>query len=768
MKLNSKARTLKNLKISGAIIPKLKIFKSRYFNTNEHLVVKDIVKNFKSKIAIRSSAQDEDQPNKSNAGKFLSYLNVDVKNYEEVRSKIKDIIRSYKKNKNTHDFFVQDMVTNIKMSGVLLTRNLENYTKCININYSMGDDSTAVTSGKKNTKNLIYFENPKYKINDKFKKLLHVVKNIKKITNESDIDIEFAIDKKNKIYILQVRKLIVPSKFKGKNLDTSYLYTNLGKKITKLQKRHYGLNGTTTYFGVMPDWNPAEIIGIKPKPLALSLYRELVTDHVWSEHRKKYGYQDLSQFHLMTTFYGTPYIDIRIDFNSWLPKNLPKKLSEKIINFYLKSFQSKQYLHDKVEFEILLTCYSLNSEKKINERFKDLLTSSEKKKLLSCLKTINVNALAQIKNDFDLIDELIKRQNLVSKSSLYFIDKIYWLLEDCKKFGTLPFAGLARCAFISTEILDSFVKENIFTEENKLKFLASIKTITSELNEDLMKNKKKFIDKYGHLRPGTYEITSPNYKNNFKNYFGNFSKPARRNIKINEYKFSDKQIKKINIFIKRSKIYKNFNELIFFIKNSIKYREYSKFIFSKNIDLIFENLENFGKKFNIKKDDLSYLNINKFLDLYFNLSNFKSIESLKNNIQENKAEYFKNQDINLPDVITSEKDLFVQNRKKPKINFISNKTIVAKIIEYKKIKIKSKMDGIICIENADPGYDFLFSKNIKGLITKYGGQNSHMAIRCAELNLPALIGVGEETYNKIKKNKSIKIDCVLKKIELIN
>ena len=70
MKLNSKARTLKNLKISGAIIPKLRIFKSRYFNTNERLVVKDIVKNFKSKIAIRSSAQDEDQPNKSNAGKF--------------------------------------------------------------------------------------------------------------------------------------------------------------------------------------------------------------------------------------------------------------------------------------------------------------------------------------------------------------------------------------------------------------------------------------------------------------------------------------------------------------------------------------------------------------------------------------------------------------------------------------------------------------------------------------------------------------------------
>ena len=31
-------------------------------------------------------------------------------------------------------------------------------------------------------------------------------------------------------------------------------------------------------------------------------------------------------------------------------------------------------------------------------------------------------------------------------------------------------------------------------------------------------------------------------------------------------------------------------------------------------------------------------------------------------------------------------------------------------------------------------------KKIKGLITKYGGVNSHMAIRCAELSVPAAIG----------------------------
>ena len=42
-----------------------------------------------------------------------------------------------------------------------------------------------------------------------------------------------------------------------------------------------------------------------------------------------------------------------------------------------------------------------------------------------------------------------------------------------------------------------------------------------------------------------------------------------------------------------------------------------------------------------------------------------------------------------------------------------------------------------------------------------------MAIRCAELNLPALIGVGEENYTRIVNSKFIKIDCIQNKIELI-
>ena len=49
----------------------------------------------------------------------------------------------------------------------------------------------------------------------------------------------------------------------------------------------------------MSDWNPAEMLGTKPKPLAISLYSELITNSIWSKQRSNYGYRDVSPNPLM-------------------------------------------------------------------------------------------------------------------------------------------------------------------------------------------------------------------------------------------------------------------------------------------------------------------------------------------------------------------------------------------------------------------------------------------------------------------------------------
>ena len=70
------------------------------------------------------------------------------------------------------------------------------------------------------------------------------------------------------------------------------------------------------------------MIGKKPSQLALSLYSELITNTVWAEQRFNYGYKNVIPNKLMLNFAGTPYIDLRVDLNSFLPfdldKNFPK------------------------------------------------------------------------------------------------------------------------------------------------------------------------------------------------------------------------------------------------------------------------------------------------------------------------------------------------------------------------------------------------------------------------------------------------------------
>ena len=94
-------------------------------------------------------------------------------------------------------------------------------------------------------------------------------------------------------------------------------------------------------------------------------------------------------------------------------------------------------------------------------------------------------------------------------------------------------------------------------------------------------------------------------------------------------------------------------------------------------------------------------------------------------------------------------------------NFVTSKRVEGRTVvllpnQQYFASIKGK---VVCIENADPGYDWIFTKGISGLITKFGGANSHMAIRCGELGIPAAIGCGEELFSRLSKGGAVILDC---------
>ncbi len=762
----SKGQTLVSLKKKQINIPLTLLISVDNFlkRTDKHL--NQISKKFKNKkIAVRSSSNNEDNLKTSNAGKFKTYLNIDPNNSVEVLSKIWGVIKSYKQQSNQNEVIIQEMVEHVKISGVYTTIDIHNYLPLININYDESSDTTSVTSGKNNSKTLFIFEEKikKSKIK-KFSSLINVVNKIKKISKNNILDIEFAIDKYNKVFILQARPVVIP---KNKKIISRKTYLNLmlklEKKISKLQEKNYDLLGNTNCFGVMPDWNPAEIIGTKPKPLSLSLYKELITDHIWSKNRSIYGFKSLEAHHLMTVFYGTPFIDVRVDFNSWLPESLNKKTSNKLINFYLKKLKKNKYLHDKVEFEILFTCFTLSTEDKLKKELK----SFNKKEIIEIKKSlIEINRIAFFNSEKELVKlkKLKLQQSKLESSNIYSLNKIYYLIEDCKKYGTLPFAGLARCGFIAIDLLNSFVEKKILTQEEKNKFLNTIDGIATNINKDNSnKTKSNFLKKYGHLRPNTYDITSLNYREGYSRYFDNTDK--KKLHKKQTFIFSKLQVSKISRFLRNNKLNINFEKLIKFIKSSIYNREYAKFVFTKSIDLIFENLIIFGKKHGINRNDLAYIDIHTILDFHYSLDNSSIVSEIKDKIKRNKKTYFDNSLIQLPETITSTNDLYYNYKSIDIGNFITQKKIHAKPFFLKKnLDLKLIKGKIIFIENADPGYDFLFSKKILGLVTKYGGQNSHMSIRAAELSLPACIGLGEAKFNQLKNQKMITLDCLNKLI----
>jgi phosphohistidine swiveling domain-containing protein len=767
--ISTKAGTLKNLAgfLRSASIPKIYCFTVARWNLEKEVILNEIEEFFfGAAVAVRSSSLNEDGEAASNAGCFESVLNVDSQNEKELNEAVIRVIESYVKKNCINDcdeVLVQEMVKDIIMSGVIFSCDPENLTPYFIVNYVESCDTTEITSGKSGDDEVfIHYRYSPYEVKDlRLKKLIDFTKELIEIIGSDHLDIEFAVDCSDNIYLLQVRNIVINNKRDLSFLDISAILKKLQKKIVKMQSENYNLLGNTTAFGVMPDWNPAEIIGVKPNSLALSLYQELITDYVWANHRKSYGFRDLKSSPLLTSFFGIPFVDIRIDFNSWIPANLDLEISRKLVNYYIKKFIDNKHLHDKVEFHIIFSCYVANIDDRINNLLNKGFSCEEIKKIKRSLIDVTNCAVYKVRENMDLIEILQKKQIEVSKSdNMYIIDKIYWLVNDCKRYGTYPFAGIARGAFIAVDMLNSFVDMKIMTFGDKEKFIRSLKTISHEFKSDCKKMKKEeFLEKYGHLRPSTYDITSLNYKEGYELYFNDDNIRSSCTAENEEYEFSDKQKEVIGLFLKDAGLGFNVDELIDFIRNSIIQREYSKFIFTKSVNDILELMKELGKRNDIPVERMAFCDIDIVLNMYYNIDHNTVRDQILNNITYNEELYNYTLALKFPNNITSFEEIYSFHNEESVVNFVTNLSVIAEVVYVQNLHNIDLKGKIVCVENADPGYEFLFVRGIVGLVTQYGGVNSHMAIRCSELNIPAAVGVGREKFDKLKCEKIIRIDC---------
>jgi adenylylsulfate kinase-like enzyme len=720
------------------------------------------------RVIVRSSAQSEDGPESSHAGKYETVL--DVVGSVAVAEAIDRVSDSFGNDGGDDDqIFVQPMLERVAMAGVVFSRSPSGGPYFI-INYDRYSGLTdRVTSGvSDNVETFFCLKSRPEACPPSLAPVIALVSELETLLARDALDVEFAVGDDGQLYLLQVRPLALHRQGQVADRTVEAALGDIARKVELHSRPHPYLHGKRTIFGVMPDWNPAEIIGVRPWPLSLSLYRELITDAIWAYQRDNYGYQNLRSFPLLVSFHGLPYVDVRVSFNSFIPRDVPDDLAGRLVNYYIDRLLSEPHLHDKVEFEIIFSCYTLDLTKRMGTLVERGFSPEDLAELSGALRRltnrITHGPTALWQADRAKIDLLAGRIATISNAEVDKISRIYWLIEDCKRYGTLPFAGLARAGFMATQLLHSLVETGVLSIEEAAIFMANIDTVGSHIGRDFVQlPKADFLARYGHLRPGTYDILSPRYDERPDLYF-DWSNAQPTSSASPHFALSVKQLRRVEQMLKEHELDIDVLGFIEYIKAGIEGREYAKFVFTRSLSDALSLIRRLGEDHGLSAEDCAFLNYDVIRTLYCESGSVR--KALLENVKQGRERHAITRNLVLPPIITSPDEVFAFHLPRSQPNFVTRKSVTAPVASIGDPP-ESFAGRILFVPSADPGFDWIFTRGISGFITQFGGANSHMSIRAAELDIPAVIGAGETLFERWRTARRLCLDCTNQKVLVV-
>jgi phosphohistidine swiveling domain-containing protein len=766
--LTSKARTL------AALVGKLKtadVLPGFFFLAQEWMRNSDgILEEIRARddltddIFVRSSAAIEDSQSSSLAGRYRSKRcrREDVL----VAISIAEVVASYGEVSPDDEILVQPFLSWTLASGVAFNMDPKSGARCDIINYTLSSDTSLVTSGGAG-KVEVYIASRHTGIDHPkpLDSVISLLRELEELVGDIPLDIEFAITREGQLVLLQARHLVVTVTSPLTGQEQLEALQEIHRSLVSILGPRKGLFGKRGLLGVMTDWNPAEMIGLRPRPLALSLYRFLITDSVWARQRRKYGYRDTRDVPLIIALHGLPYVDVRASFNSFVPSGLDDATAERFVDACLDRLAANPHLHDKVEFEIIPSCYSFDVREKLSclvglsDRDQEVITRE--------LRSLTCSFLAGAAGKRVLRDEKALQQLEVRQAGLHNheaspIYRLYQVLSDCRRYGTGPFAGLARAAFVATDLLRSAVNVGFLREEESERFLRSLNMPASRLLAHLtLLDRQQFLQQYGHLRPGTYDIRIPSYADKPDRYLSAADESALEPHKA-AFSLSPGTLTKLEDGLTRNGLPGTADGFMSFLARSIIGRETAKFTFSRSVSQALDLVHAIGADYGFTREELSFADIREVLDL--RLSTWAVKDVLSRSIDSGMSRYERTSIIALPPLIGEPEEVWAFHIPSVKPNFVTQLVVEGPV----RTPLAPDLSGaIVLVENADPGFDWLFGKRIGGLITAYGGSNSHMAIRAAELGLPAVIGAGDKLFEIWSRARHLRIDCGVESVEVL-
>ncbi|MGE5477366.1 MAG: PEP/pyruvate-binding domain-containing protein [Bacteroidales bacterium] len=723
-------------------------------------------------VAVRSSALCEDGFQASNAGCFTSLLNI-PSDPAHLAAALREVADSYPSRHDGDQILVQPMVRDVVASGVALTRSLGTGAPYFTISFSHGPETDGVTSGKGNARRLTIYRDSEHIPADApafVGPLVQGLRELEYVVDYDALDVEFAVDSDGRLHLLQARPLVLHhDRTQSTDHNIAVLVGEARQQFRALVKPPLGQQGQHPAWGVMPDWNPAEIVGIRPAPLAFSLYRHLVTDDVWAQQRAEFGYRDVRPTPLIRLFAGHAFVDVRTSFNSFVPAALPDPLVAKLLDHFVARLRAHPEWHDKVEFEIVPTCSSFDMRAIRRRLIEEAGLNGDELALYETeLKALTCRGINNIEQPLAMVQRLPARIHAIESSGMPALEQARALLHECRRHGSLPFAHLARHGFIAVTLLRSAVSLGVLAEERLAAFMQSLHTVARQLTADAWAVKcgqarwQDFVSTYGHLRPGTYEIRSQCYAEEPEGYLRGLVDEAQA-PEAADFAWSAGERAAIEKLLRDEGFGLSFDAFDSYLRKAIEGRESSKFQFTRALSRAIEEIARWGADFGLTRVELSQLYLDELLSLAVGASAENGVAAQARKLaQQNQRWRTLVEQIELPPLLFAEQDLLAFTYPHTMPNFVTGKRVVAPLVNLAcqgGPADQSLAGAIVMIPQADPGYDWLFGRRIAGLVTIYGGANSHMAIRAAEFGLPAAIGIGEQRYRDLEQARVLELDC---------
>ncbi|WP_158649617.1 PEP/pyruvate-binding domain-containing protein [Bacteriovorax stolpii] len=751
--LGGKGFTLGLMKNAGFPVPDGLILDSLPGENEMNEIFQWWDKNNNQKLAVRSSAVGEDSSEQSFAGQNSTYLNIEKKS--ELEAAIKNCFSSINKkssalyrehflgnSKGVMNVVLQVMVDPL-YSGVFFSTDPRTGEKGWIAESIMGLGEDLV-SGKKTP---MHFEEKQTGIKAPFD-IENLVSTGMKVRDlfQVEIDMEWAIDKNNNLFVLQSRPITALS---GKS-ETKRIVEDEIKRLKTHYKKETVWDG-----GTFAEWSGP------PSELTFSIWKEAFSkDHAFSKALKKLGYIGIEQeienpdHSLLERIFNKGYINISmlapfyfgpIPYRMILNKSHENK--PKLV-FDLKQMTFKTFiLTPFTMWRMLKVGLRLSTERNVwlKECTKEMVAFNDK-----CFRVQDANFYKEYSDD-----ELLK--TFKNEVSDFYNAHLLWPLLLVTLIETTSQNLKALLKGIDTD-------KNIDLMINKW-MAQGLHTVTMDMNneyKEALSDKNKqifFLKKFGHRGPGELELANPRWSELAdKAFFKNMPKTPSKENSLSYTVEAD---------IDALKTYKK--EIIkkewLLLKEMLELREKWKMLLLSPYS-------------HIRFIALEIARRNQLGDLIF-WHSYKEIEDRKFDLfvaskRKTQSELCKT--ISLPTIVELEKIEEVLSGKIPNKSNIINGLALSPGLSYGEVRVVIDPDNadtdswpentILVAESTDPGWTGLFLKS-QAIIVSNGGVLSHCAIVAREMSLPAVSEI-KQCHLLLKDGDKVWVDGNNGRITLAN